>query len=180
MEYAIYRFLSAFFSVMGIEDERIPLEIHPIGSVTVYHVTEDELERLESESSDLGLDFNVSLACVVAAISIFATLISSPAPPPSAPSIGRIACWVMVPVLLVMWMIFGFRWHFHRRGFSKIIAKIRARQVGPLGDEKREINAQELKTLVPEPAPEAPKDAAGIQETVSMVVKPAQTEGTQK
>jgi len=162
-----------------MDSERIPVERHLIGQVTVYDVTEDELERIENSAGGLGVDFPICLGCVTSAVSIFATLEASP-PPQGLQSPGRTVCSVMVPVLLVVGLIFGIRWAVNRSHFAKIIAKIRARQVGPLGDETRELKRGELETLPLEAAPLPPIAAPGTTGSVAANVEPTPTGSEQK
>jgi hypothetical protein len=146
-----------------MDNERILLQRHSISQVIVYDVTKDELERIESKAADLGLDFQLSLAGITSAISILATLIFSP----SQESLSRTIFWVMVPVLFLVGFIFAVRWYFSKGELSKIFLRIRARQVGPLGDEKREFRRPELEAL---PLEQAPLPAPGMTDSLSVAV----------
>jgi hypothetical protein len=76
MEFALYRYLSKLFAAIGMNNEHISLERHPIRQVTVYDVTEDEIERIESTAGEVGLDFPIFLGCVTSALSVSSRALS--------------------------------------------------------------------------------------------------------
>lgn len=181
MEYALYKFISRLLKFLGMKDDHIALERHTIDRLTVYDVREDELESIQSDSADLGFDFNCSLAFLTSALSIVVALELSAAPP----SLQRNTVWVAVPMLTLMGLACGVRWYINRGKVSKIIQKIKARRVGPLGDEKRELGIGELESLPLQSAPVLPPappvmpqaQESHLEEAGDAVVTTARAEG---
>jgi hypothetical protein len=135
----------------------IPIRRHGLSQVETYEVTADELERIEREGGDVGFDFQICLFCLTLASSFLIGLILSP-PPDSKPKIF-IVFSVLVVVGFLVGIVFGLKWYFSRNAFSVTLAKIRARQIGPIGEEGREFKPSDLANLPsvePTPKQDAP------------------------
>ena len=116
-------------------DQQIPLRRHGLTHVELYDVTREELDSIKRESSDLALDFQVALFCITEATSFFIALITT------TPDSRK-----------VFDAVFGIKWYRCRKNFSSTIDRILGRQVGPLGQEGRELRPADLAGLTSEPA----------------------------
>jgi hypothetical protein len=154
MEYTLYR--AVLFLRTKMESGNIPVRRHGLSHVETYDVTADELERIEREGSDVGFDFQISQFCLTVAISFFVGLILSP-PPDSNPK-TFIVFVVLVVVGVLVGFIFGIKWYKNRGAFSRTISRIKERQIGPVGEEGKELKAGDLEKLTPS----EPKNSGAI------------------
>jgi len=144
-------------------NDHIPIERHRLRTVHTYDVTAQELNAIERESLDVGQDFQYALffagICVTLLISIGLTQIPSPT---------RHADFVAVAFASgVLAIYFGGRYRRKRKGTRTTIQEIKARQVGPVGDESHELRPAELVKL-----PLVPM-SGGLADSVATVVSPA-------
>jgi hypothetical protein len=139
LEYAIYRFLCKYF----MQSEHIPIRRHRLSGLDICDVTTDELEAIEREGADVGLDFQIAQFCLTLALSFLASTLSSP---PTSDRVYTVFV-VIIVVSFALGIIFGIKWWKGRGEFSRLIQKIKDRQIGPVGDEGKEIKPAELEDL---------------------------------
>ena len=146
VEYALYR----LFRFMN--PEHIAVRRHRLPGLDICDITIDELDAIESVGSNLGLDFQISQFCLTVALSFLASTLSSP------PKEDRvyIVFVVVIVVGFALGLIFGIKWSRDREAFSKLIQKVRDRQVGPVGEEGKELKVSELQNLKPS-EPQSPE-----------------------
>lgn len=148
-------------------NDHIPIERHRLRTVHTYDVTAQELSAIERESLDVGQDFQYALffagVCLTLLISIGLTQIPSP---------SRHADFVAVAFASgVLATYFGDRYRRKREDTRTTIQEIKARQVGPVGDESHELRPAELVNM-----PLVPM-SGGLADSVEAVVSPAAPEG---
>jgi hypothetical protein len=105
----------------------------------------DELELLQKEGGDVGLDFQIAEFCLTLALSFLAGILFSP-PPDTKPK-TFIVFVVLVVVGFLGAVIFGIRWYRSRSSFALVIKRIRERQMGPLGESGAELKPSQLEEL---------------------------------
>lgn len=152
MDFLLFRFLSKFFRMVTMNSESVQLRVHGLGPLDAYHVTEDELDRITRDGSDLGTEFAFAQFGLTIALSFLANLLITPLP------LGK--TYVVYVVIIVGGLFFGLangiRWYRGRGAFNRTIQKIRDRRVGPVGSQGKEISASDLQQLPSTPAqPEA-------------------------
>lgn len=124
-------------------EEHVPIRRHRLPDLHSYDVTGDELDQIEREAMQVGLDFSFASIALTAFISFLLALTTTEIKVP----------WVFEAYFSVMLSAFGFavffgiRWVRGRKVGTSIITKIRQRQVGPLGNEAREIQPADLENL---------------------------------
>ncbi len=125
------------------EEERIPAKRHRLKELELYDVSGDELDNLEQMGSNVGTDLQFCTFWFSVAITATLTLIAVPIT----------NAHVYTVYLVATFFGYGFgaysgvRWWRARGQFSKCIDKIRERQVGPVGEEGKELKPSELDTL---------------------------------
>lgn len=141
MEYALYILISKLRG--DTLSDHIPLRRHGIEHVETYDVTSDELERIERECADVGSDFQIAQFCLTIAISFFVALLTTTI------TSSRIFDTFVVIVCTgtILGLAFGVRWLRSRAILGGTIKKIKGRQIGPAGEEGREIKATDLAQL---------------------------------
>ena len=129
-------------------DQQIPLRRHGLTHVELYDVTREELDSIKRESNDLELNFQVALFCFTGATSFFAALITT------TPDSRRVFDVFVIFVFggIILGAFFGIKWYRGRKYFSSTVDRILERQVGPLGQEGRELRPAELAGLPSQPA----------------------------
>ena len=132
-------------------NEHIPIRRHRLSGLDVCDVTTDELDAIERVAGDLGLDFQIAQFSFTIALSFLASTLSNP------PQSDRvyIVFVVLIVVGFALGSIFGFKWWKGRDAFSRLIQKIRERQIGPVGDEGKQIKPAELEELPSQQAGQA-------------------------
>lgn len=117
MEYALYRLLRTCF----MPTEQIQIRRHRLSGLDVCDVTTDELDSIEREGGDLGLDFQIFQFCLTVAISVSVSLLSN------KPESDRVFIVFAVVIVVAIGLagIFGLKWWRSRGGFSRLIQKIR-------------------------------------------------------
>jgi hypothetical protein len=102
---------------------------YKIPQIDIYHVTEDELIRIEEGCSEIGQDLTfatISLTLLIAfIISLVTTSISEP--------VRSFFVFVTI-VAAVVFLYTGSKWWRRRRTTPNVIAKIRSRKVDPAPD----------------------------------------------
>jgi hypothetical protein len=123
--------------------EKIPIRRHRLPGVDSYDVTSDELDQLEHEASQVGLDFSFASILFTAFISFLIALLTA-----NIQSERTFGAFIAIEIASgTLALYFCIKWRRGRRRRASIIARIREREIGPLGDEKREIRASELAEL---------------------------------
>ena len=123
-----------------MNEERIPLRRHSLGHVECYEVTADELDRIERDASDLGTDFQIGSIALTLSLSFIANILLT--------TITDRRIYTFFVVIIVSGFLFGvahlYKWYKHRNAFSTIIQRIRDRQIGPVGEEGKELMPSDL------------------------------------
>lgn len=126
-----------------MSSNQIPIRRHSIASVECYEISIDELNALEREGGNVGLDFQMCLFCVTLAASFFVALLTT--------HIDSQRTYTVFVVLVIAGTLLGgyffLRWRKTRGEFSRIVAGIRARQVGPVGDVEHPLMPSEAARL---------------------------------
>jgi hypothetical protein len=124
--------------------EEIVVERHALESLVIYEVSGHELDELERETTSVGEDFSFALSGISIATSLGAVLLTVEIPS------NRVFTIFLVIMLLGFIVAFycGVKWLRGRRAFKGVVQRIKER-VGPLGEEGKEINSEELETLPP-------------------------------
>jgi hypothetical protein len=144
-------------------NDQIPIERHRLRTVHTYDVTAQELSAIERESLDVGQDFQYSLffagVFLTLLISIGLTQIPSPV---------RHADFVAVAFVSgVLAIYFGCRYRRKRKDTRNTIQEIKARQVGPVGDDSHELRPAELVKMP------LVSMSGGLADSIETVVSPA-------
>jgi hypothetical protein len=128
---------------MAKELAQVPLRRHGVGHLEIYDVTVDELEQIEREGGNIGLDFQVSLFCITEASAFLAALLTMTTKSERTYTLFLI----LIVVGFLSGVVFGLRWLRSRKNFTVMLQKIRDRPIGPVGSEDHELEASELATL---------------------------------
>lgn len=126
-----------------MDREHIEVRRHRLPGLDICDVTMDELDSLERLGSNVGLDFNVALFSLGIFLSFLTSLLST--------KIGSdrvFETFVIFTVLgAALAIVFGIKWFLGRGEFSRLVQKIRDRQIGPVGAEGKELNPSDLAHL---------------------------------
>src|SRR5258708_38596580 len=123
-----------------MSEDHIRIRRHVISQVESYEVFEQDLDAIEREGSDVGLDFQVALFCITFASSFFASLLTM-----TTDSIRTYTTFVtLVAVGAILGIAFGIKWFRSRGSFKAILRQIRERQIGPVGDEDHPLRPSEV------------------------------------
>jgi hypothetical protein len=143
MEFLFYRIILRLAKAISMNSDQIAIRVHGLGPLDAYQVTEDELERIEKEGNELGIDFALAQFGITLASAFLANLLITPM------ELGKV--YVIFVVIIVVGLFFGvahgIKWYRHRGAFSALIQKIKDRQVGPVGSQGKEVSASELSQL---------------------------------
>lgn len=128
--------------------EHIEIRRHRLSGLDVCDVTTDELDSIERIGSNVGLDFNVALFSLGISLSFLASLLNT-----KIESRQVFDTFVSFAILgTALSVIFFIKWSLSRKEFSSLIQKIRDRQIGPTGNEGKELKPGELEKLPSEQA----------------------------
>jgi hypothetical protein len=120
------------------------VERHALESLVIYEVSEHELEELERETKSVGEDFSFALAGVSIGTSLASVLLTV-----DIQSNRTFMAFFGVMILgFVVTLYCGVKWLRGRRRFKGVVQRIKSR-VGPLGEEGKEIEPEQLETLTP-------------------------------
>ncbi len=141
------RFVLALFGMTLFEDQ-IPAKRHRLPHVDLYDVSGDELENLERLGTSVGTDLQFCTFWLPIGVSAMLTLIGEAygSVPISNPHVYETYLVAMF-VGYGFGIFFGVRWWLTRAHFKKCVDKIRQRQVGPVGEEGKELKPSELESL---------------------------------
>jgi hypothetical protein len=164
--------LGAYGDYLGMIGDQISIRRHGKRELVTYDVTPEQLDRMESAGAELGFNFHIALTLLTLAFSFLTTLIASPPPPGIVQTV-----FVSITVLgFLLGLIFGSKWLKDRGAHSRIFREIREQpEIGPLGDERKELQRSELDNLPLEAAP-APQSAS----TDSSIATPIPKQGEPK
>lgn len=131
-------------------DDQLQQRRHRIPHVETYDVTVDELDQIELESMSVGQDFSFGSVCLTAALSFLITIVTVP--------IESERAWNSFLIIMLVGFIgaayFGIRWYRGKKHGVLVIERIREREIGPYGEEGREIKANEAADLPAEESAE--------------------------
>lgn len=133
-----------FLRMVGKIKREFSVESHPLRELVLYEVSLDDLNQLETETLTIGEDFSFALCCLTVAISFTITLATVNIPAGKTYQFFL----VLAGIGYIGALFFGIRWFRSRRNFKSIIKKIKERG-GPLGEEGKEIDPQQLENLSP-------------------------------
>lgn len=136
---------------MSPDEERIAIRRHRLPHVETYEVTAEELDQMENEAMRIGHDFSFASVSLAFGTSFLITLLTA-----TVESLKAYNFFVVATIVgFVFSLYFGIRWYRGRHVGRSVIQRIRDREVGPLGDEAREIKPAELAGLPSKKASEA-------------------------
>ena len=136
---------------MSIEqDDRIPAARHRLKQIVTYEVPADEFDRIEQEASTVGTDLQFATLLLSTAVSFTVTLCTV------AIANERVyEFFIMITIVgYVVGAFCGVRGWKQRGQLNRLISKIRSSQVGPVGEEGKEIKPTELDTLPLQASPQ--------------------------
>jgi hypothetical protein len=122
VENLLFAFLSKIFCVVTMSSQSVPLRVHGLGTLDAYHVTEDELDRITRDGSDLGTEFAFAQFGVTVALSFLANILITPPMP-----LGK------------AYVVYR-----SRGAFNRTILKIKDRRVGPVGSQDKQTDLEQL------------------------------------
>jgi len=131
------------FCAMPFEQDQITAKRHRLRHLDLYDVSGDELDNLEHVGANVGTDLQFATFWFPIGISSLLTLKTIPISNPHIYEAYLVATFVGFG----FGVYFGIRWWFNRGQFKKCINKIRERQVGPVGEEGKELKPSELEVL---------------------------------
>jgi len=143
LEYALYRLIRVF-----MPNEHIPIRRHRLSGLDICDVTTDELDAIEKEGSNVGTDFQIAQFFITIALSFLASTLSNR---PISERVFTVFV-VIIAACFALGIAFGVKWWRERGEFSRLIRKIKDRQIGPMGDEGKEIKPVELEQMPSRPA----------------------------
>lgn len=120
------------------------VERHALESLVIYEVGEHELEELERETKSVGEDFSFALAGLSIGISLASVLLTVDI------QSNRVfmAFFGLMVLGFVVSLYCGIKWFRGGRRFKRVVQRIKSR-VGPLGEEGKEIEPEQLEILPP-------------------------------
>lgn len=124
--------------------EQIVVERHTFDELVIYEVTGQELDQMEQETLTVGEDFSFALSGLSIGITLGSVLATVPI---ESNRVFNVFVILMVLGFLVA-LYCGVRWLKARRKFTGVVTRIRTR-LGPLGEEGKEIDPQQLENLPP-------------------------------
>lgn len=129
---------------------QIEVRRHRITYLEMYEVTADELDRLQYEEPQRGHELTFAFAALSVALALLIPLVIGE--PPKISDLRRSIFVALICVGFVFFLFFGIRWLSNLRRRNSLFERIRARQVGPVGEAGAEIAADELAKLPSEDA----------------------------
>src|ERR1700685_861250 len=125
------------------------VESHPYTELVLYEGSLDDINQLEQYAISVNEDFSFGLVSITVAISFGITLLTVDVPP------GKLFQFFSILTILgvVGTLYFSIKWGRGKRSLKSIIKRIKERP-GPLGEEGKEIDSQQLEDLAPAEADE--------------------------
>lgn len=126
-------------------DNSIPAVRHHLKGVVTYEVTADDFDRIKVEASSVGTDLQFATACLPVAFTLTITLLTVAVPS------NRVfeTFLVTMVVLYVVGIYCGVRAWKQRGRFDALVNNVVAQQVGPVGEQGRELLSWNLSPLNP-------------------------------
>ena len=141
MSRSVFRFVLGLFAMS--DDGHIPATRYRIKNVDTYEIPVSDFNRIKAEGSSVGTHLQFATAWLPVALTLSLTLATVP--------IQSIRTYVTVlVVMMVSWSmgIFHGVCAYQQRGrFEKLMEGLRQLQVGPLGEEGKELQPSELASL---------------------------------
>jgi len=123
--------------------DQIPIRRHRLLDLHSYDVTGDELDQIEQEAMEVGQDLTFASISITALVSIAITLTTV-----TIQSDRTFSVYVAVAIAVAVFSVyFTIKWQRGKKRGVTIIQRIRQREVGPLGEEGREVKRSELDQL---------------------------------
>jgi hypothetical protein len=129
--------------VVSQNAEQIPWRRHRLTEFHTYDVSADELDQIRNDAMAVGSDLN--FACVTGAV--FVSFLIAITAADMKPGMLFQGFLVVVLVSGVAGVFFGFRAYRGRGRGLAIFERIRSREVGPLGEDGKEIRPSDLDKL---------------------------------
>ncbi|MBM3528474.1 MAG: hypothetical protein FJX62_10305 [Alphaproteobacteria bacterium] len=124
--------------------EEIIVERHALDSLVIFDVSEHELDELERETGSISDDLTFGVAGLSVGLSLLVVLLTV-----DIQSDRIYYSFLLVDVVGFLVALYcGIRWFRGRKKFKGVVQRIKAR-VGPLGEEGKEIDSEQLETLPP-------------------------------
>jgi hypothetical protein len=138
------------------QQDTILLKRHPISHLETYEVSAHELDSIERESLGVGQDLTfASIFASIAATLVVALVLTR------IDSRKVFDTFVAATIITILSATYCFTSYFRKRKATKsTIQEIRDRQLGPVGDEQREILPSELADLPSGPENPEPGQAS--------------------
>jgi hypothetical protein len=116
-----------------LQREKVGVKRHRLTKLEVCDVTMEELDAIQRIGCNTGLDFNVAICSLEIALSSFFVLLSTRID--SRATYDTFVIFAIVGAALSV--IFGIRWFLNRAEFSRLIQRIKDREVGPTDHARR-------------------------------------------
>jgi len=145
-------------------NDKIPAARHRISRIETYEVAASDFDRIEEVAGTVGSDLTFATLGLSVGVTLTVTL--------STVSITNERLhnefFIAACISYVVAVICGYRWWGQRGGLRKLMNRIREMQVGPLGEEGKEIKPADLARL---PLESAPKSAVTIGPNAEVVIE---------
>ena len=126
-----------------MNDHKISVRRRSITSVETVEVFTHELDSIQRESLDVGQDFQFGSISVTVFVSFLLTLVVT-----EIPSRNVFDFFLLGTIVSAVTATYCFRKYFReKKTFNSTIQTIRARQIGTLGEEGRELRPAEVAQL---------------------------------
>ena len=150
-------------AVRMVPDDNIPASRHRLRGIVTYEVNADDFERIETEASTVGTDIQFATVLISTAISFSVTLLTV-----SIPNQHLHDLFSLITVVgFALGGFFAVRGWRERGHLKRLLSRIRASQVGPVGEQGKEMRPTELDLLPLEASPqptEAPTEISAAAE----------------
>ena len=130
-------------------DDNIPAARYRISRIDTYEVAVSDFDRIEEVASTVGSDLTFATTGLSVAVTLTITLAVSPISNEHLHTeFFIVMCFGYGAALYC-----GFRWWRQRGELKKLVDRIRKMQVGPLGEQGKEIKPSDLANMPLEAAP---------------------------
>jgi hypothetical protein len=122
--------------------EQIVVERHAFDALVIFEVTGQELDQMERETLSVSEDFSFAITGLSIAITLASVLFTV-----EIESQRVYVTFLTIMILGFLVAVYcGTKWFRGRTTFKAVVQKIKER-VGPLGEEGKEIDPQQLESL---------------------------------
>ena len=137
---------------MPVDEEYIPAKRHRHGPVATYEVFVEDFDRVEEEATNVGTDLQFGIFWLSVAItSTFAFI--------TAISEWRVYFFIAMLVGYGFGAYFYIKWRNQGNALCRLMNRIRASQVGPMGQEGKELGPGEVSNLPATEAGQGPRQS---------------------